>query len=161
MKETQIDPTFPIPGDIQILVEKVEAEQKTESGIIIPELTANANDKQLALTPIGIVVAAGCACKRLFGFPIAGTDATGADAIVTKRRPLQVGDRIYFNRYANLTLTHKGKSYLLMSEIDAYCLIPSEETVVTTLAQKAQQRPNIDREVFRKGVGLDPVSNQE
>lgn len=137
-QKTIIDPTFPIPGDVQILVEKINGEQKTESGIIIAEQTANANAQQLAFTPIGIVTAVGCACKRLF----AG-------------KPLQFGDRIYFNRYANLTLTHKGKSYLLMSEIDAYCLIPSEETVVTTLAQKPQQRPNIDRDKFRKDAGLD------
>lgn len=146
-EKNTIDKTFPIPGDVQILVRKEEADQRTESGIIIPNLTADANKQQLVLTPIGVVVAVGCNLKREFWRPL--------DESNTGKGTLKVGDRIYYNRYSNLTLTHKGIPYLLMSEIDAYCLIPSEETIVTTLAQKSQQRPNIDRDDFRKKVGLD------
>lgn len=149
MSEETIDPTFPIPGDVQILVEKDETLQKTESGIIIAEMTPNANAPQIAYTPIGIVKAVGCNLKREFRVDINSEEGT------TKKRTLKVGDRIYYNRYANLTLTHKGQSFLLMGEIDAYCLIPSTETVVTTLKQKPQARPNIDRNEFRKKVGLD------
>ncbi len=141
--EPPIDPTFPIPGDVQILVQKEERDQVTESGIIIPDQNPNANAQQIAYTPIGIVKAVGCNLKREFAID------------EYTNRTLKVGDRIYYNRYSNLTLTHKGVSYLLMGEIDAYCLIPSEETVVTTLKQKAQARPNIDRDEFRKKVGLD------
>lgn len=141
------DKTFPIPGDVQMLVLKDETEQKTESGIVLAELTPNANSPQIAYTPIGIVKAVGCSAKRLFS-------VSNEDGVMVNRT-LKIGDRIYFNRYSNLTLTHKGTSYLLMSEVDAYCLIPSEETVVTTLKQKPQARPNIDRDEFRKAVGLN------
>lgn len=142
-EETQIDPTFPIPGDVQILVSIDNSEQKTESGIIVVNQTANANKDQVTAPFIGFVKAVGCNCKRQFLDPIDG------------KRTLRIGDRIIFNRYANLTITTpKLESYLLMDELNAYCLIP-KENVVTTLKQKPQARPNIDRDSFRKKLGLD------
>lgn len=81
----------------RVLVERLESEEKTPGGIIIPD---TAKEKPMQ----GRVVAAG-----------AGTiDEAG------KVRPMdvKVGDRILFGKWAGTEVKFEGKDYIVMKESD-------------------------------------------
>lgn len=148
----EVDKDFPIPGGNSILVLKETEEKKTKAGIILTDLNPDVNQGvQHKFT--GIVMAVGCDCKRKFRKPsdesiqsIDGNFPKYIDSI------LEVGDRIIYNSYANMTINHEGQAYLLMQDIDAYCLLPSKETLTSSMAQKKGQRPNIDRDTLIKAT---------
>jgi chaperonin GroES len=81
----------------RVLVEPVEAETKTASGIIIPD---NAKEKPQK----GNIVAVG----------------TG-----TKDEPLtvKVGDTVLYGKYAGTELKLEGKDYLIMRESDILAIV--------------------------------------
>lgn len=81
----------------RVLVEPAEAEEKTSSGIIIPDTAKEKPQK-------GSVVAVG----------------TG-----TKDEPLtvKVGDTILYGKYAGTEITIDGKEYLIMRESDIFAII--------------------------------------
>ena len=81
----------------RVLIEPVEAETKTASGIIIPD---NAKEKPQR----GNVVAIG----------------TG-----TKDEPLtvKVGDAVLYGKYAGTELKLEGKDYLIMRESDILAIV--------------------------------------
>lgn len=138
------DKTFPIPGGNSILLLKDTDEKKTKSGIILTDVSADIN-KGVEHKFTGIVVAVGHDCKRMFYDPL--------DRLVG--RTLVVGDRVIYNSYANMTIIHEGVSYLIMGDIDAYCLLPSAETITTSQEQKKGQRGNISEDAFRKAIAED------
>jgi chaperonin GroES len=78
----------------RVLVEPAPAEQKTASGIIIPD---NAKEKPLK----GKVVAIGEGKK---------------DELMT----LRVGDEVLFGQYSGTEIKIDGSSYLIMRESDIY-----------------------------------------
>lgn len=81
----------------RVLVESAPAEQKTASGIYIPD-TAQEKPQQ------GIVVAVGNG---------------------TKDEPLTVkeGDKVLYGKYAGTEITHEGSTYLIMREADIFAII--------------------------------------
>jgi chaperonin GroES len=81
----------------RVLVEPAEAEEKTSSGIIIPDTAKEKPQK-------GSVVAVG----------------TG-----TKDEPLtvKVGDTILYGKYAGTEITIDGREYLIMRESDIFAII--------------------------------------
>ena len=81
----------------RVLVESAAAEEKTASGIIIPD-TAKEKPQR------GIVVAVG----------------TGK-----KDEPLTVkaGDTILYGKYAGTEISYEGKEYLIMRESDIFAII--------------------------------------
>lgn len=83
-------------GD-RVLIEPMEAETKTASGIIIPDSAKEKPQK-------GKVVAVGNGSKD---------------------QPLTVkeGDIVLYGKYAGTELTHEGKSYLIMRESDVLAII--------------------------------------
>ena len=83
-------------GD-RVVVEPNEAEEKTASGIIIPD-TAKEKPSQ------GTVVAV----------PDANDDIT-----IT----VKVGDKVLYGKYAGTEITLKDKNYLIMSESDILAII--------------------------------------
>lgn len=104
--KTRISPDFPIAlGKSVICLSKAE-EQKTASGLIIPETAEQ-------LTNTAVVMSVGTLDREF-------VDTNGV------KRTLQVGDRIIHNTYANLTITYKTVTYLVLSEIDIYGVIPDE-----------------------------------
>ena len=82
-------------GD-RVLVERVEAEERTAGGILLPE---SAKDKPKE----GKVIAAG--------------DGAIVDG---KRQPLSVkaGDRVLFSSYAGTEVKYQGDEFLIMREED-------------------------------------------
>jgi chaperonin GroES len=81
----------------RVLVEPAEAEEKTSSGIIIPDTAKEKPQK-------GSVVAVGKG---------------------TKDEPLtvKVGDTILYGKYAGTEITIDGKEYLIMRESDIFAII--------------------------------------
>ena len=91
-----------VPLNEKILVERLEADEKTAGGIILPD-TAKEKPKQ------GRVLAVG------EGKPLEGG----------KRAAFQVkvGDRVLFTSYAGNEITHEGKEYLIMTEDDVLAVV--------------------------------------
>ncbi len=83
-------------GD-RVVVEPVEAEQKTASGIIIPD-TAKEKPSQ------GVVVAV-------------------PDADDEHKLTVKVGDKILYGKYAGTEITIDDKEYLIISESDILAII--------------------------------------
>ena len=81
----------------RVLVEPIEAETKTASGIIIPD---NAKDKPQK----GKIMAVG---------------------IGTKDNPMtvKVGDLVLYGKYSGTELKLEGKDYLIMSEKDILAIV--------------------------------------
>jgi chaperonin GroES len=83
-----------IPNEDRILVEAAAAEEKTASGIIIPD-TAKEKPQE------GTVVAVG-----------QGTDE--------KPVTLKVGDRVLYGKYSGTEITIGGTEYLIMKNSDVF-----------------------------------------
>jgi chaperonin GroES len=81
----------------RVIVEVSQAEEKTASGIIIPD-TAKEKPQQ------GVVVAVGTGKK---------------DEPMT----VQVGDRILYGKYSGTEINHDGKDYLIMRESDIFAVV--------------------------------------
>lgn len=81
----------------RVLIEAAPAEQKTASGIIIPD---TAKEKPLK----GVVVAAGAGKK---------------DEPMT----VKAGDTVIYGQYSGTELKLDGKTYLIMKEADIYGII--------------------------------------
>jgi chaperonin GroES len=81
----------------RVLIEPAEAEQKTASGIIIPD---TAKEKPQS----GKVVAVGKGTK---------------DHEMT----VKVGDQVLYGKYSGTELNYEGKTYMIMKEGDIYAII--------------------------------------
>ena len=81
----------------RVLVEPAAAEEKTASGIIIPDSAKEKPQK-------GAVVAVGTGKK---------------DEPIT----VKVGDQVLYGKYAGTEITVEGKEYLIMRESDIFAVI--------------------------------------
>jgi len=92
-----------IPLNDKIVVKRLEAEEKTAGGIVLPD-TAKEKPKQ------GKVL------------------STGEGKVLDsgKRQAFQVkkGDRVLFTSYAGSEVKVDGKEYLIMSEEDILAIVP-------------------------------------
>lgn len=88
-------------GD-RVWVEPLEQEEKTASGIILPE---TAKEKPME----GRVLAVGPGARKEDG----------------ERAPMdvQVGDKVLFAKYAGTEIKHNGSKYLIMRESDLLAVI--------------------------------------
>ena len=86
----------------RVVVERVEAEEKTASGIVLPGSAAEKPD-------VGIVIAVG--------------DGKVLDN--GSRAPLCVkaGDKVLFGKYSGQAVKHEGKEVLVMREDDIFAVI--------------------------------------
>jgi chaperonin GroES len=91
-----------VPLNDKIVVERLEAEEKTTGGILLPD-SAREKPKQGKVLSLG-------EGKRL---------ESG------KRAPFQVkvGDRVLFSSYAGNEVTVDGKEYLIMTEDDVLAVV--------------------------------------
>ncbi len=85
------------PLDDRVVIERLEAEEKTAGGIVLPDSAKEKPSK-------GKVIAVG----------------EGRLTDDGKRVPLSIkkGDNVYFNKYAGAEVTVDGKEYLIMKESD-------------------------------------------
>jgi chaperonin GroES len=91
-----------VPLNDKILVERVEAEEKTAGGIVLPD-TAREKPKQGKILSMG----------------------EGKVLDNGKRSPFQVkkGDLVLFTSYAGSEVKVDGKEYLIMSEEDILAIV--------------------------------------
>ncbi len=90
------------PLNDRILVKRLEAEERTKGGIVLPD-TAKEKPKEGEVVEVG--------AGRL--------DEKG------ERKPLQLkkGDRIIFESYAGTEIKIEGEEYLIMKEDDVLAII--------------------------------------
>ena len=81
----------------RVVVKAAEAEQKTKSGIIIPDTAKEKPQK-------GTIIAVGPGTK---------------DEKVT----VKVGDTVLYGKYSGTELIYEGKNFLIMRESDIYAII--------------------------------------
>jgi chaperonin GroES len=91
------------PSADRVVIEAAAAEEKTASGIIIPDTAKEKPQK-------GTVVAVG---------PGKYADLTGNLIPMTYK----VGDEVLYGKYAGTEITHEGKEYLIMRESDIYAAL--------------------------------------
>ena len=91
-----------VPLNEKIVVKRLEAEEKTAGGIVLPD-TAKEKPKQGKVLSVG----------------------DGKLLENGKRAPFQVqeGDRVLFTSYAGNEVTIDGKEYLIMSEDDILAVV--------------------------------------
>ena len=91
-----------VPLNDKILVERVEAEEKTVGGIVLPD-SAQEKPKQGTVKKLG----------------------EGKLLENGSRAPFQVkeGDKVLFTSYAGNEITHEGKELLLMTEDDLLAIV--------------------------------------
>ncbi|GCC49924.1 co-chaperone GroES [Chryseotalea sanaruensis] len=82
------------PNEDRVLVEAAPAEEKTSSGIIIPDTAKEKPQK-------GKVIAVG-------------------DGLKDKPVTVKVGDNILYGKYAGTEITIEGKEYLIMRNSDIF-----------------------------------------
>ncbi len=90
------------PLNDKLVVQKAEAEEKTEGGIFLP---SGAQEKPIE----GIVVAVG----------------PGAPSDKGERQPMQVkeGDRVLYSKYSGTEVKISNKEFLIISEKDILAII--------------------------------------
>jgi len=89
----------PIAGTAnRVVVEAAAAEEKTASGIFIPDTAKEKPQK-------GTVVA------------VTEEDGDGKKSVV------QVGDTVLYGKYAGTELSYEGKEYLIMRESDIFAVL--------------------------------------
>jgi len=81
----------------RVLVEPTAAEQKTASGIIIPD---TAKEKPLQ----GVIIAAG-------------------NGKIDEPLTVKVGDKVLFGQYSGTEIKLEGKAFLIMKESDIYGIL--------------------------------------
>jgi len=86
----------------RVIVERLDQETKTASGLVIPESAAEKPDQ-------GVILAAGPGKK----------DDKGANIALD----VKVGDRVLFGKYAGQTVKVDGKELLVMREEDIMAVV--------------------------------------
>lgn len=86
----------------RVLIEPAPAEDKTESGLYIPD---NAKEKPMQ----GTVVAAGPGKKDKNGKSIA--------------MDVKVGDKVLYGKYSGTEVSVEGKDYLIVRESDIFAIL--------------------------------------
>lgn len=89
----------PIAGTAnRVVIEAAAAEEKTASGIIIPDTAKEKPQK-------GIVIS------------VSEEDGDG------KKPTVKAGDTVLYGKYAGTEITFEGKEYLIMRESDIYAVL--------------------------------------
>jgi chaperonin GroES len=86
----------------RVVVERVEAEEKTASGIVLPGSAAEKPD-------MGVVIAVG--------------DGKILDNGNKVNMNVKIGDKIIFGKYSGQTVKMNSKEYLIMREDDIFGII--------------------------------------
>jgi len=91
-----------VPLNDKIVVERIEADEKTAGGIILPD-TAKEKPKQGKILSLG--------------------DGKALENGKRAEFQVKVGDRVLFTNYAGSEVTIDGKEYLIMTEDDILAVV--------------------------------------
>lgn len=86
----------------RVVVERVEAEEKTASGIVLPGAAAEKPD-------MGVVIAVG--------------DGKTLDSGAKAAMSVKCGDKVIFGKYSGQAVKFNGKEYMIMSESDILAIV--------------------------------------
>ena len=85
------------PLGARVLVEVVEAEQKTASGIIIPD-SAKEKPQRAVVVAVGV-----------------GTES--------EKMEVKVGDEVLYGKYAGTEVDDQGRTYLILNQTDILAVV--------------------------------------
>jgi chaperonin GroES len=91
-----------VPLNDKIVIERLEADEKTAGGIILPD-TAKEKPKQGKVVSLGDGKLLEDGKRALF--------------------QVKVGDKVLFTSYAGNEVTHEGKEFLIMTEDDVLAVV--------------------------------------
>jgi chaperonin GroES len=91
-----------VPLNDKIVVERLEADDKTTGGIILPD-TAKEKPKQGKVLSLG--------------------EGKALEEGGRAKFQVKVGDRVLFTSYGGTEVTHEGKEYLIMTEDDILAVV--------------------------------------
>jgi len=124
--KSRISLDFPIAKGKSVIILRGTDEEISSNGIIIPESTT---DQRMR----GVIVSVGSqVCDEFI-------DHNGVTRILMPK------DKVLFNAYANLNIIHKGISYVVISELDVYAVLP-ENVVVGTERHKSRKNVKVNWE---------------
>lgn len=86
-----------------VIVEPVVQEEKTSSGIFLPDTAAKEKPQQGKIIAVGV--------------------GKYTDAGVLLKPAVKAGDEVLFAKYSGTEVKHEGKSYLILSERDLLAVI--------------------------------------
>ena len=97
------------PLEDRVIVEAMAADEKTASGIILPD-TAQEKPQQGTV----LVVGAGKSCN---------CDCCKSDKCCSNSMTVKAGDKVLYGKYSGTEINHEGKDLLIMSESDILAII--------------------------------------
>lgn len=100
------DEGFPLPGGTYVVGLEDESLKQTASGLIL------AGGRQNTCT-YSHIIKTGAEQKKMFILENG------------KTRFLKEGDLVMHNTYVNTAFTRGGKTYMVINELDIYCLVPT------------------------------------
>ena len=120
---------FPRPRKFSVIIKQIsQGTLTTDAGIIVPD----AIGKNVNKPNVGVIYAIGSGCPD----------------------DIKVGDRIYYNQYADLELMVNGVAYVMMNEQDIFCILEDGNRVnvpvkdpreVRLIKKHADQEAYLDR----------------
>ncbi len=127
---------FPCYGK-RVLIVRDSGEEITENGIIMPEakmakLDDGTHAMEVTKQTTGIVVAKGGKCEGEY----------------------KIGDRVKFNMWANDEFTHKGMTYLTMTDDDIFMGLPYD-FIDLSMESKKHKRADVPTPTKEKMKILD------
>ena len=93
------------PFDARVVVKKPKREEKTESGILLPD---NVNEQ--GQTAIGEVLAVGPGSRNMMNGEV-------------MPMPIEVGETILYTKFGGTEVIHNGEEFILMAEKDIIAVI--------------------------------------
>lgn len=99
----------PRPRLDSVFIQKMSEVQTSQQGIIIPDTVEKSN-------PIGKIISKGSKCSDDYN----------------------EGDTVIFNPYANLEITYKGQTCLMMRDMDIYAVIPPDTLMFVNKNKRAK-----------------------
>ena len=93
------------PFDARVVVKKPERQEKTESGIFLPDTVSEQTQ-----TAQGIVISVGQGSRNM---------TTGEFMPI----PIDEGDTIIYTKFSAMEIEHKGEEYFVVSERDIIAVL--------------------------------------
>ena len=97
------------PLDDRVVVEPLAADEKTASGIILPD-TAQEKPQQGTVLVVGSGKSCNCDCCK-------------GDKCCSNSMTVKAGDKVLYGKYSGTEINHEGKDLLIMRESDILAII--------------------------------------
>ncbi|MBC8226630.1 MAG: co-chaperone GroES [Candidatus Marinimicrobia bacterium] len=103
------------PLEDRVIVEAMAADEKTASGIILPD-TAQEKPQQGTVLVVGKGKSCDCSCCK-------DCDCCKGDKCCSDSMSVKAGDKVLYGKYSGTEINHEGKDLLIMRESDILAII--------------------------------------